>query len=191
MNFSEQGSNASEPHESDALQPDEPTLVTELDVELLAAEVPDIDACDIVEEAEQLLREGAPHDFSVLVIGGGPGGYTAAIRAAQLGERVGLIEDRELGGVCINRGCIPTKTLLESVDVMRLMRRAGEYGIILDGTFKPDFAAMNKRKRAVMEQMREGIAHLLEQNHVEVIQGQAHFVGGHVVEVQSKQGTRR
>ncbi len=146
-------------------------------------ELPPVDPAGIVEEAEQLLREAAPHDFDVLVIGGGPGGYVAAIRAAQLGAHVGLIEERDLGGVCLNRGCIPTKALLESVDVMRLMRRAREYGISFDGDIKPDFKRMNERKRDIILGLRENVAHLLQEHNVEVIAGRARFTSEHSVEV--------
>jgi dihydrolipoamide dehydrogenase len=152
-----------------------------------------IDPEAIVEEAELLLREGAPHDFDVLVIGGGPGGYVAAIRAAQLGAHVGLVEERELGGVCLNRGCIPTKSLLESVNVMRLMRRAAEYGVQFDGQFRPDFSAMHRRKQEIVEQLRSNVAHLLQEHNVDVLQGRARFVGEHSIEVTptSTQGSVR
>lgn len=143
------------------------------------------DASSIVEQAEEILREGAPHDFDVLVIGGGPGGYVAAIRAAQLGAHVGLVEERELGGVCLNRGCIPTKTLLESVDVMRLLRRADEYGLTVSPDIKPNMAKMNARKRQVIEQLRGHVAHLLEESGVEVLQGRARFVEAHKIEISS------
>ncbi len=145
----------------------------------------EIVATEIIEEAEQILREGAPHDFDVLVIGGGPGGYVAAIRAAQLGAHVGLIEEREIGGVCINRGCIPTKTLLESVDVMRLLRRAGDYGLVATGEIRPDMKKINARKRAIVEQLRAQVALLLQENGVEVLQGRARFVEEHKVEITS------
>jgi len=164
-------------------------LVTESDIETpssgFAEAEPLLDPAEIVEEAEEILREGAPHDFDVLVIGGGPGGYVAAIRAAQLGAHVGLVEERELGGVCLNRGCIPTKTLLESVDVMRLLRRSAEYGIVTSGDIKPDFARMNARKREVIEQMRAHVAHLLEESGVEVLAGRARFVEEHTIEISS------
>lgn len=143
---------------------------------------PEIDSSDVVEAAEEILREGAPHDFDVLVIGGGPGGYVAAIRAAQLGAHVGLIEERELGGVCLNRGCIPTKTLLESVDVMRLLRRAKEYGLTTSSDIVPNMARMNERKREVIEHLRGHVAHLLEEHGVEILQGRARFVDSHKIE---------
>jgi len=170
--------------ESDVLTlPDSPQLDAPPELE--------IDPEAIVEEAEQLLREAVPHDFDVLVIGAGPGGYVAAIRAAQLGARVGLVEERELGGVCLNRGCIPTKALLESVDVLRLMRRASEYGITLEGAFRPDFARMNARKQEVVDQLRQNVADLLEANKVEIIQGRARFVEEHTVEVTGANGAMR
>lgn len=159
-----------------------PTLLESV-APVIEDELPPVDPGSIVEEAEQLLREGAPHDFDVLVIGGGPGGYVAAIRAAQLGAHVGLVEERDLGGVCLNRGCIPTKALLESVDVMRLMRRAREYGISFDGEIKPDFKKMNERKRDIITGLRENVAHLLMEHNVEVIQGRARFTGEHSIEV--------
>ena len=149
---------------------------------VLEALTPEIDSSAVVDAAEEILREGAPHDFDVLVIGGGPGGYVAAIRAAQLGAHVGLIEERELGGVCLNRGCIPTKTLLESVDVMRLLRRAKEYGLTTSSDITPNMARMNERKREVIEHLRGHVAHLLEENDVEVLQGRARFVDSHKVE---------
>lgn len=152
---------------------------------------PEIDPGDIVEAAEELLRENAPHDFEVLIIGAGPGGTVAAIRAAQLGAKVGLIEERELGGVCLNRGCIPTKTLLESIDVMRLLRRAKEYGIDVEGGAKPNFAQMNLRKNEVVARLRANAAHLLAEHDVEVLQGKAKFIGEHVVEITDASGATR
>lgn len=168
------------------------------EVEILAAPAPQleepiaaIDPGDIVEAAEELLRENAPHDFEVLVIGGGPGGTVAAIRASQLGAKVGLIEERELGGVCLNRGCIPTKTLLESIDVMRLLRRAKEYGIDINAEATPNFKQMNVRKDEVVARLRQNAAHLLAEHQVEVLEGKAKFVGEHVVEITEADGATR
>lgn len=154
-------------------------------------ELEEIDPEAVVEEAELLLRESAPHDFDVLVLGAGPGGYVAAIRAAQLGARVGLVEEREVGGVCLNRGCIPTKSLLESVDVMRLLRRAEEYGIEVSGTFKPNMAQMNARRKDVVAQLRGNVEHLLRQHQVETVVGRARFLDGHTVEVRHENGVTR
>ena len=88
----------------------------------VAEALPDFDTEELVEAAEQLLREGAPHDFDLLIIGGGPGGTTAALRAAEQGARVGLIESREVGGVHVNRGSVPLCALLESDAALPLGR---------------------------------------------------------------------
>jgi hypothetical protein len=157
----------------------------------LTEAVPEIDVGEIIEAAEELLRENAPHDFDVLVIGGGPGGSVCAIRAALLGLRVGLVEERELGGVCLNRGCIPTKTLLESVEVMRLLRRAKEYGINGVGEISPDFHAMHARKDEVIAHLRENVSRQLEKSGVQVLAGRARFVSEHVVEVLAPDGEAR
>ncbi len=146
---------------------------------------------DIVEEAEQLLREMAPHDFEVLVIGAGPGGMVAALRAAQLGARTGLIEAREVGGVCLNRGCIPTKALLESIDALRLVRRAADYGLIVEGSVRPDFAAMKARQEGIVAHLRGHMAGVLDGSGVTVLRGQARFVDEHTVEVAGPDGTRK
>ena len=157
---------------------------------MLEAE-PEIDAGELIEVVEELLRENAPHDFDVLVIGGGPGGSVCAIRAALLGLRVGLVEERELGGVCLNRGCIPTKTLLESIDVLRLLRRAQEYGIATQGHFAPDFPAMHARKDEVVARLRENVRHQLDKSGAQVLEGHARFISEHVVEVTSPDGESR
>lgn len=153
--------------------------------------IEEVDAGNVIEEAEQLLRESAPHDFEVLVIGAGPGGAMAAIKAAQLGARVGLVEARELGGVCLNRGCIPTKTLLESVEVMRLLRCARDYGIISSGDFAPDLAAMHIRKRDVIADLRANLSRQLELAGVAILSGRARFVGEHTIEIDDADGQSR
>ncbi len=108
----------------------------------------------------------------VLIIGGGPGGYVAAIRAAQNGAAVTLVEDRDLGGTCLNRGCIPTKALLKSVHVLHDFEAAGEYGLI---TQKPtvDYGKVFERKNKVITQLRNGIAGLLKASDVRIIKGKA------------------
>ena len=114
------------------------------------------------------------HNVDVLVIGGGPGGYTAAIRAAQLGLSVGLAERAELGGVCLNWGCIPTKSLLHTADVMREAMTASELGLEIS---KPKFNLKKvvKRSRDVAAQLSGGISHLMRKNKITVFVGDAMF----------------
>ena len=111
-------------------------------------------------------------NLDVLVIGGGPGGYTAAIRAAQLGLEVGLAEKAELGGVCLNWGCIPTKSLLHTADVMREAMSAADLGLEIS---KPKFKLKKvvKRSRDVAAQLSGGIAHLMRKNKIKVFNGEA------------------
>jgi len=120
--------------------------------------------------------------FDLLVIGGGPGGYVAAIRAAQLGMKTALVEKAQLGGVCLNWGCIPTKTLLRSADVLRLVRDASRFGV---KTQPPeiDLPAMVARSRAVAAQLNQGIAKLLKKHGVQVFSGHARLQGGGSVAV--------
>ncbi len=106
----------------------------------------------------------------LVVIGGGPGGYVCAIRAAQLGSGVVLVEKDQLGGTCLNRGCIPTKAMLACAEALETIREAGEFGIEV-GEPKPDLAAMVRRKDAVSETLRKGIAQLLKANKIELVQG--------------------
>ena len=121
-------------------------------------------------------------EVEILVIGGGPGGYTAAIRAAQLGFTVALVEKAELGGVCLNRGCIPTKSLLHATDVLREIRSAGDLGITVDEP-QIDFERMIRRSQDVAAQLRAGVQHLMRKNGIEVIKGEARLVSKTRVEV--------
>jgi len=109
--------------------------------------------------------------FDLIVIGSGPGGYVAAIRASQLGMKVAIVERAELGGICLNWGCIPTKALLKSAQVYNYTQHAIDYGIKVEGTITPDFEAVIKRSRYVSEMMSKGIQFLLKKNNVEVIDG--------------------
>lgn len=126
-------------------------------------------------------------DFDVLVIGGGPGGYVAAIRAAQLGAKTALVEKAELGGTCLNRGCIPTKSLLAATEKVAGIKSASEFGITVEG-LKVDFARMVERKNAVVARLCNGVKYLLQQNKVQVYQGEAGFKDANTVEV--RQGDR-
>jgi len=122
------------------------------------------------------------HNLDVLVIGGGPGGYTAAIRASQLGLSVGLAERAELGGVCLNWGCIPTKSLLHTADVMREAMTASELGLEIS---KPKFNLKKvvKRSRDVAAQLSGGISHLMRKNKISVFVGDAMFQDKNTVTV--------
>lgn len=124
----------------------------------------------------------AEHNLDVLVIGGGPGGYTAAIRASQLGMEVGLAERDELGGVCLNWGCIPTKSLLHTADVYREARSAKELGLDF-GKPKFDLKKVVKRSREVAGQLSGGVSHLMRKNRITVFKGDAVFKNRNVVAV--------
>jgi dihydrolipoamide dehydrogenase len=114
-------------------------------------------------------------NFDVVVIGGGPGGYPAAIRAAQNGAKVALIEKDHLGGTCLNVGCIPTKTLIANAEALKTVRRANEMGIVT-GEISFDFAKMKERKDNVIKDLRDGLATLVKSNNISLIRGHARFI---------------
>ncbi len=128
--------------------------------------------------------------YDLIVIGSGPGGYVAAIRASQLGLKVGVMEKSELGGVCLNWGCIPTKSLLKSAQVYEYTKRALEYGVIIPGDVKPDFKAMIERSRTVADGMSKGIQFLFKKNKIDHIQGFARITDSTTVEVESTDGKK-
>ncbi len=111
--------------------------------------------------------------YDILVIGGGPGGYVAAIRAAQLGLKTAVVEREHLGGICLNWGCIPTKALLRSAEIYHYANHAKDYGLALKGTIEGDAAAIVKRSRAVSGQLNNGVGFLLKKNKIDVIWGEA------------------
>ena len=121
-------------------------------------------------------------EYDVAVIGSGPGGYSAAVRAAQLGLRAVCVERETLGGVCLNLGCIPSKALLRNAEALRAVRGAGEYGIRVSGV-EADYAAGVARSRGVVERLRKGVAHLFRQHDVAYIEGDAFIEGAEAVAV--------
>ena len=125
--------------------------------------------------------------YDLVVVGGGPGGYVAAIRAAQLGLRTALVEREHLGGICLNWGCIPTKALLRSGEVMDLMRHAQGFGLACDNP-RYDAAAVVKRSRAVAQQLNRGVGHLLKKNKVTVLDGHGRLAGKGRLEVALTKG---
>ena len=120
--------------------------------------------------------------YDVIIIGSGPGGYVAAIRASQLGLKTAVVEKSELGGVCLNWGCIPTKALLKSAQVFEYIKHAKEYGINVSSS-DSDFPAVVKRSRDVANGMSKGIAFLMKKNKIDVIQGQGKLLGSGKIEV--------
>jgi len=129
-------------------------------------------------------------DTRVIIVGAGPAGYVAAIRAAQLGAQVSLIEEAQVGGTCLNRGCIPTKSLLASTETLSLIRRAKRLGIEVDG-IKPDFTCMMERKNEVVSRVVKGVEYLLKANKVKLVKGKASFLDLHKVEVKTNEGKEK
>lgn len=109
--------------------------------------------------------------YDIIVIGSGPGGYVAAIRASQLGKKVAIVEKAELGGVCLNWGCIPTKALLKSAQVYTYCKNAAHYGVGIEGEVTPDWEKIVARSRTVAETMSKGVAFLMKKNNIDVING--------------------
>jgi dihydrolipoamide dehydrogenase len=128
------------------------------------------------------------NSFDLVVIGGGPGGYVAAIRAAQLGMKTALVEREHLGGICLNWGCIPTKALLRSADVYRNMQHAASYGLSAQG-IGFDLPAVVKRSRGVSAQLAAGVKGLLKKNKVTVFEGSGKLAGKGKVAVDGKNAT--
>ena len=125
--------------------------------------------------------------YDIIVLGSGPGGYVTAIRASQLGFKVGLIEKENLGGVCLNWGCIPTKALLKSAQVFEYLKHASDYGLSVK-EFDKDFGAVVKRSREVADGMSKGVQFLMKKNKIDVIEGYGKVKPGKKVDVTDKDG---
>lgn len=126
--------------------------------------------------------------YDLIVVGSGPGGYVAAIRASQLGLKTALVERADLGGVCLNWGCIPTKALLKSAQVFDYLKHAADYGIVLEGAARPDLGAMVQRSRDVAATMSKGVRYLMKKNSIAVIQGHGTLRPRGIVEVRAANG---
>src|SRR6201991_4736874 len=114
--------------------------------------------------------------YDLIVLGSGPGGYVAAIRAAQLGLKVGIVERELLGGICLNWGCIPTKALLRSAEIYHYMQHAKDYGLVAE-KIGADIEAVVKRSRGVAKQLNQGVTHLMKKNKITVHMGEGTITG--------------
>jgi len=130
-------------------------------------------------------------DFDLIVIGSGPGGYVAAIRASQLGMKVGVVEKESIGGVCLNWGCIPTKSLLKSAQALEYALHAESYGVAISGEIKPDFGRMVQRSREVAEGMSKGVQFLFKKNKIEVVNGFGKLKSATEIEVTDAEGKKK
>ncbi len=126
----------------------------------------------------------ADQNFDLIVLGGGPGGYVAAIRAAQLGMKTAIVEREALGGICLNWGCIPTKALLRSSEINHLLHNLKAYGFAADN-IRFDLSAVVKRSRDVARQLSGGVAHLMRKNKVTVVMGSGRLAGKHAIAVEA------
>ncbi|MDR2910659.1 MAG: dihydrolipoyl dehydrogenase [Bacteroidales bacterium] len=129
-------------------------------------------------------------NYDVIIIGSGPGGYVSAIRASQLKLKVAVVEKENLGGICLNWGCIPTKSLLKSAQIFEYAKHAADYGISIQDGVKPDFNAIMKRSRDVAGNMSKGIQFLFKKNKVELILGFGKLAGKNKVEVTCNSGEK-
>jgi dihydrolipoamide dehydrogenase len=129
-----------------------------------------------------------PETYDLIVLGSGPGGYVAAIRASQLGLKTAIVERELLGGICLNWGCIPTKALLRSAEIFHYMQHAKDYGLAADG-ISADLAAVVKRSRGVASQLNKGVTGLMKKNKIAVHMGEGKLVGQGKLEVKGEKGT--
>ena len=128
--------------------------------------------------------------YDVIVLGSGPGGYPAAIRASQLGKKVAIVERESLGGICLNWGCIPTKALLKSAQVYEYTKHAADYGITIDKA-TADFVNVIKRSRGVADKMSKGIQFLMKKNKIDVIMGNGKLIASNKLEVTASDNSKQ
>ncbi len=129
-------------------------------------------------------------DYNLIVIGSGPGGYVAAIRASQLGLKTAVVERSEVGGICLNWGCIPTKALMKSLEVLETAKTAAKFGISAQDV-KPDFQRIIQRSRQVARQVSKGVEYLFKKNNIQLIHGHGKLIDNHTVEVQNQDETKK
>ncbi|MEN7537196.1 dihydrolipoyl dehydrogenase [Aurantiacibacter flavus] len=127
--------------------------------------------------------------YDVIVLGSGPGGYVAAIRASQLGLKTAIVERELLGGICLNWGCIPTKALLRSAEILHYAQHAKDYGLKIAGAIEADLEAVVKRSRGVAKQLNQGVTHLMKKNKITVHMGEGTLKSATSIEVKGEKGT--
>ncbi len=127
-------------------------------------------------------QKSETYDYDLVIVGGGPGGYVAAIRAEQLGLKTAVIEEKEMGGTCLNWGCIPTKSLLHSAEIAHMAKHSSTYGVIIP-EIHIDYPAIVRKKDQVVKQLRSGVEHLVKHHGGEIIRGRARFLDAHTLEV--------
>src|SRR5436190_208976 len=128
--------------------------------------------------------------FDLIIIGSGPGGYVAAIRAAQLGLKTAIVEKENLGGVCLNWGCIPTKSLLKSATIFNSLKKASKYGMITNN-LKLDFKKIILRSRYISDSMNKGVLFLMKKNNIKILYGEAKICKNKIVYVIDKYGNKK
>ncbi len=133
----------------------------------------------------------ADTSYDVIVLGSGPGGYVAAIRCAQLGLKTAIVERELLGGICLNWGCIPTKALLRSAEIMHYAQHAKDYGLKIAGEIEADLDAVVKRSRGVAKQLNQGVTHLMKKNKIAVHMGEGTLTGPTSLTVKSDKGEEK
>jgi dihydrolipoamide dehydrogenase len=129
-------------------------------------------------------------EYDLIIIGSGPGGYVAAIRASQLGMKTAVVEKESLGGICLNWGCIPTKSLLKSAEVYEYVKHASDYGVKIEGSAVPDFGKVIERSRNIAEAMSKGVQFLFKKNKIEVLPGYGRLADKQTVEVTDPNGKK-
>ena len=122
--------------------------------------------------------------YDIIILGGGPGGYVAAIRASQLGKKVAIVEEEELGGVCLNWGCIPTKALLKNADVINVIKNASKFGVKIS-KYTIDWTKIINRSRNVAKRLSKGIEYLMKKNNIQIIKGRGKLIKSNIIEIEN------
>jgi dihydrolipoyl dehydrogenase len=171
-------------------QPTNATTVLERPAPAAAGTAAPQQVAEVTEQPQAQRKAANGADYDVAVVGSGPGGYVAAIRAVQLGLKVAIVEKGHLGGTCLNVGCIPTKAMLASVEAMATAKKGKEFGFTA-GDVQPDYDTMVRRRDKIVEQLRGGVGMLMRKNGIDVVNGLGKFRSPHEIEVNGEGEARR